>query len=162
MITFRVEGPFVIPVMKGAVGRLIDAGARSKFWDEYRHLAAEVGCYVFGIRAGQGIVPVYVGQAKCGFGQECLTDQKLMHYNTELARRRGTPVLFLVAKEGGSNGAIETCINHVEHLLIQFALERNPELENVQRVEWSIDGVFRSGPGRVSDAARLLRRTLGL
>src|SRR5438093_5649667 len=49
MITFRVEGPFVIPVMKGAVGRLIDAGARSKFWDEYRHLAAEVGCYVSGV-----------------------------------------------------------------------------------------------------------------
>lgn len=162
MITFRVEGPFEIPVMKGAMGRVIDKDARSRFWEQYATLGSEMGCYVFGIRAGKGILPVYVGQAKNTFAQECLADHKLTHYNAEIARRRGTPVLFFVARDGGTSGALETCLDHVEHFLIQVAVERNPELANVRRVEWSIQGVFRSDSGRTSDAARLLRRALGL
>lgn len=143
MITFRVEGPFKIPVMKGAAGRVIDKEARNLFWEQNANLGAELGCYVFGIRAGKGIVPVYVGQAKRTFAQECLADQKLMHYNTELARRHGTPVLFFVALDGGTSGALETCLDHVEHFLIQLAVERNPHLANVQKVEWSIQGSSR-------------------
>ena len=55
-----------------------------------------------------------------------------------------------------------TCLDHVEHFLIQMAAEKNPELSNVKRLEYRISGVFRTSLGPPSKAARELRRMLAI
>jgi len=118
-----------------------------------------VGCYIFGVRAGKGIVPLYAGQSKVTFKTECFTYHKLHRYGKALAKRRiGTPVMFFLVKEQGSSA----CIDDVEAFLIQNALVKNPDLANVHRKAWCITGVLRSGKGPPSRSARHLRRLLGL
>jgi hypothetical protein len=144
-------------------GKLIEKSAVEKFWcdDKKAHIADAVGCYVFGFRAGRGMVPAYVGQAKTGFRNECFDHHKLTHYNTALVKRKsGTPIMFFVCKEGGSTHEFEACIDRVENLLIQFALTRNHELTNVHIGDWCIQGVYRGG--RRSQSAKLFRQLMGM
>ena len=165
MLRFRIEGPFEIEPIHEAGGKLIQKTSVDKFWsdDGKSHLEEAVGCYVFGFRAGSGLVPVYVGQSKTGFKNECFQHHKLTHYNNALVkRRRGTPIMFFVVKDEGATSVFEACIGVVEHFLIQNALARNPGLENVQLSDWIIQGVYRSTPGGQSDSARLFRKFLGI
>jgi hypothetical protein len=164
MLSFRVEGPFEIEPIHEQGGKLIERSSVETFWNDAdkAHLADAVGCYVFGFRAGTGILPVYVGQSKTGFKHECFDHHKLTHYNTALVKKlKGTPIMFFVVKDEGSMCAFEACIDRVEHLLIQFALARNPDLANVHIADWSIHGVYRSSPGGVSKSAHLFRKCLG-
>ena len=146
-------------------GKLIEKSAVEKFWmDEKKSELAEcVGCYVFGFRAGKGIVPAYVGQAKTGFRNECFDHHKLTHYNTALVKRKsGTPIMFFVCKAEGSTHEFEACIDRVEYLLIQFALTRNSELTNVHIADWCIHGVYHSPPGGHSETAALFCKMMGM
>ena len=70
--------------------------------------------------------------------------------------------MFFVVKDEGPEGALGTCLDHVEHFLIQMAAEKNPDLSNVKRLEYRINGVFRTSLGPPSKAARELRRMLGI
>ena len=97
MLRFRVEGPFEIAPVHEANGRLVERTSIDKFWDDQdkADLANAVGCYVFGFRAGGGLLPVYVGQSKTGFRHECFEHHKLTHYNTAIARgSRARPSCF--------------------------------------------------------------------
>jgi hypothetical protein len=69
--------------------------------------------------------------------------------------------MFFVVKDEGSTHAFEACIDRVEHFLVQFALARNPDLENLQISDWSIQGVYRSPPGGMSTSAHLFKKFLG-
>ena len=162
MIHFRVEGPFVIEPLHGRHGRVIQKDVIEKFWEHNPALADEVGCYIFGFRAGPGLTPVYVGQSKTGFKHECFQPHKLMHYNEALAMRSGTPILIFVVKDTGPQATLETCLDQVEHYLIQLAVQHNPDLANVKKVEWSIPGVFHAGTGRPPASAMALRQILGI
>lgn len=162
MIRFRVEGPLVIAPLQGSHGRMIEKTAIAKFWEQNQELADEVGCYVFGMRTGGGLTPIYVGQSKTGFQHECFHYHKLAHYNEALITRSGTPIMFFVVKDSGPQSILETCLNQVEHYLIQLAVQHNPDLANVKKVEWSIPGVFHAGPGQPSASAKALRQILGL
>ena len=97
---YWVYGPFEIPRI--ADRSEVDGAGLSGFWKEVETrdvgLAMASGCYVFGIRAAKGATPWYVGQAKVSFRQECFTRHKLNHYNSVIAHRTGTPILFLVAR----------------------------------------------------------------
>ena len=148
---------------RGKGGRLIDRASADRFWGAYPELADCVGCYLFGVRASRGYVPIYVGQASTGFRNECFEATKLEHYNRAMNQRgRGTPVLFFVVKDEGPEGSLDSCLDHVEHFLIQMAAEKNAELSNVKRLEFRIQGVFRASMGPPSKAARELRRMLGI
>lgn len=161
MLLFRVAGPFEVHPTEYAAGRMIDKGSSDRFWAEHGDLASEVGCYVFGFRASHGLIPAYVGQSKTGFKHECFQHHKLTHYNSALLDRiAGTPIMFFVLRSEGSTGVLETCIDQLEHFLIQLAAKRNPELENVHRVDWAIQGVWRSRGGQPSQAALSLRKLL--
>jgi hypothetical protein len=160
--TFRAEGPFTIWRPQGRI--LIDESAM-RFWTDHPEFADEVGCYICAIRAGRGYVPIYVGQATVGFRKECFDHHKLDHYNKarDIRDKKGTPVLFLIVRESGAHGrTLGTCLTFIENFLIQLAADRNAALENVERVEWRIQGVFRSGEGQPSHSARHLQRLLGL
>ena len=78
-----------------------DKESLSSFWSlvESEHeegISGSIGCYIFSIRAGKGILPWYVGLAeKQSFRKECFTSHKLNHYNNAIAKRKGTPLLTL-------------------------------------------------------------------
>lgn len=162
MIRFRVEGPLEVKPLQGKHGRMIEKGGIETFWEENPDLADEVGCYIFGMRTGGGLTPIYVGQSKTGFKHECFQYHKLAHYNEALVTRNGTPIMFFVVKDAGPQSILETCLDQVEHYLIQLAVQHNPDLANVKRVEWSIPGVFHAGPGHPPASVMALRQILGL
>jgi hypothetical protein len=166
MTKFTVHGPFVIPMYKGPGGRTITARQGLEFFQSHKTLASAKGCYVFGMRAGGGITPVYVGKATKGFGKECFTSHKLQKYQQCLVDYgKGTPVLFFVVAPP-RRGALNTkCVTEIERFLIQTAVAANEDLLNVQgtaAAEWAIKGVLRSGVGRPSRAATLMRRMMDL
>jgi hypothetical protein len=97
--------------------------------------------YVFSIRAGRGIVPVYVGKATRRFRGEAFADHKRTHYSDALADYvRGTPVMFFVTWPEGRK-ARPGMITDVEDFLIQTGVARNPDLRNIRgrgEKKWSI------------------------
>jgi hypothetical protein len=72
----------------------------NEFWtqsDELRELGTERGCYVFAIRAGKGVTPIYVGKATKSFKQECFNPSNRHKFSNGMADYvKGTPVLYFV------------------------------------------------------------------
>jgi hypothetical protein len=161
-ITYTVHGPF--PIEHEA---LHDGKKSLKvFWDE---AAAEMqwcrGIYVFGIRAGKGITPYYVGKATKSFRQECFQPDKLHKYVSVLSTySAGTPVIFFLAREGV--GKIKASqVAEIESYLISVGWQKNPEIRNIQGVgepDWRIKGVVRGGKGKPGPAALGFRGMMGL
>lgn len=155
---FLVEGPYEIPYYQGKAGRVILDDNVKAFWKQHGTIAGQRGCYVFGIRAGKGYTPGYVGKATKSFKQESFSSHKLMRYQQFLADyQKGTPVMFFVlapAKKGAPNAKH---IGELEDFLIQIAIAANPDLLNVKgtrQEEWGIKGVIRSGLGKPSSSAK--------
>ena len=161
---FDISGPFKVPLYKGTAGRIVDRETVAGFWDHHRPLQNRHGCYVFGMRAGKGYTPIYVGKAAKSFKQECFTDHKLAHYNKALADYvRGTPVLFFVSLPRGRGRTNTRAIGKLEKYLITTAEIANPNLSNVQnraRDKWGIRGFLRSGKGKPSAAAKAFRQLM--
>jgi hypothetical protein len=161
LLMFDAVGPIKVPVVRARNGCYIEAGCRD-FWQANPGIANQKGCYVFGIRAGKGITPLYVGKTARCFERECFADHKVArHFNPALARKgRGTPVLFFVVprvRRGKPNGRI---IKDLESFLIQVASVKNPRLSNVQErkeARWGICGVLRGGQGKPNKAARAFK-----
>ena len=172
---FSIHGPYEIPKR----GRLIDRSKESlrDFWgrveDDSPGLAEGIGCYLFCMRAARGFKPMYVGMnAQQAFVGECFSPAKILIYQDAIAVRQGTPVLFLIARRtpqgkltkkspGKSNS-----LRLVETLLIGAALDKNPELANVQKAEFlrkiELPGLINT-PRRPSTLAeRELRKALSL
>lgn len=121
-----------------------DKESMSLFWmsvdAQLEHgLSGAIGCYIFSVRAGRGILPWYVGLAeKQSFRKECFTSHKLVHYNDVLANQRGTPMMTFVSKytPGGKllnpTGNEHRDIRFLERMLISNCLQRNPCVSNAR------------------------------
>jgi len=164
MTIFTVDGPRKVNFYQGSGGRSITDENVREFWAGNDDIAASRGCYVFGIRAGRGMTPAYVGKATRSFKQEIFQHHKLTRYQQVLADyRRGTPVLFFLiapTKRGAPNRAH---IGELEDFLIQTGQAANPHLMNIRGTkveEWGIGGVLRSGRGKPSKEARDFRRLM--
>jgi hypothetical protein len=125
---FAVDGPYDVPCYQGSGGRTITDENTQEFWKNNPHIAMERGCYVFGIRAGRGFTPAYVGKASKSFKQEVFSPHKLSRYQQFLADyRRGTPIMFFVVapkKRGAPNSSHMGTSNnsHSDHgVRISFA-----------------------------------------
>ena len=130
-LLLKIDGPHIVPRTPLPGGLVITKNDIARFWDELGDLADECGCYVFGIRAGRGIMPGYVGKAARRFRQEVFTSHKLVKYQTYMARtRKGTPVLFFAVAQRARGRINETAISHCELELINLAWRTNPDLEN--------------------------------
>jgi len=166
MPTYGVIGPIVIPTYEGKAAKVITADKIEMFWKVNPGLPAKRGCYVFGIRAGKGIRPFYVGRATKNFKREVFQPHKLAKYQQTLADyRKGTPVLFFVAAPGGKGAPNVSAVEEMEDYLIQTAVTRNPHLLNVKgtkREQFAIAGVLRSGVGKPSKSARSFRQCMGI
>ena len=161
---FDVYGPFDVPYYQGAAGRTITDDNVGEFWESYGDFAKNKGCYVFGIKAGRGYTPAYVGKATKTFKQEGFAAHKLAKYQQFLADyRKGTPILFLViapTKRGAPN---LTHIKELEEFLIQVALAANPDLLNIKGTEmeeWGIAGVLRGGQGKPAKDAKEFKKIM--
>lgn len=158
---FLVDGPREVPFYKGKGGRTITDDDVREFWERNAELGKRRGCYVFGIRAGKGFTPGYVGQATRSFKGEVFTHHKLTRYQQFLAdRAKGTPVLFflLAPKQPGATNASH--ITQLEDFLVQAGVAANPYLMNIRgtkQEDWGIAGVIRGGGGNASQDARDFR-----
>ena len=177
MRNYETFGPFVVPRKDGAAKRVLDRSndAINQFWKdvEGKHpgLSTARGCFLFGIRAGKGIKPWYIGQSTTGFKNECFQSHKLNHYRDVIDQTgKGTPVLSFVARcTNNLNFATSLPVREadfVEHYLIGLALWDNPNLKNVKNTSFyktvRLPGVLNSPKGQPSAGARLLQRTLGV
>ena len=152
---FVVKGQFDVPVHRNSSSKLV-AEDVSSFWENAKGVKGKIGCYVFAIRAGRGITPLYVGQTKKSFEKECFTDHKIKHYNYALAEyAKGTPIMFFVEyqkKKGKVNAAD---ISDLEDFLIQVGRKINPNLRNIKGAAeptWGIKGVIRGGKGKKNES----------
>lgn len=162
---FNVHGPFDVPLQPKVRSKMVSEDL-SPFWQQCSAMKTRVGCYVFGIRAGQGYTPLYVGKTTNSFENECFTDHKINHYNYGLGSYlKGTPVMFFVTyppKKGKTNASD---IKDLEDFLIQVGRTINPDLRNIKGVKaptWGIKGVIRGGKGKSNSAAVDFRRVFGL
>jgi hypothetical protein len=70
------------------------------FWNgdsKAAFLAEERGCYVFAIRSGGGMQPIYIGKATKSFRQETFNPaNKHKYHNGFSDYAKGTPLMFFV------------------------------------------------------------------
>ncbi len=174
-VEFEPFGPFPLP----RVGqRRIDASKRAEFWRriDARHdgLSKAVGCYVFAIIASKGALPWYVGKAtRRGFDREAWNRQRIGSYQKELrGRRRGTPVLYLLAKLSSRGRFAKPSkrnqpeIDLLERLILESALQRNRKFHDRRDTRHlqsiSMPGFINAKPGRPPRAAQRLADVLGM
>ncbi len=163
---FSVSGPYKVPTYRGNGGRTITDENVRQFWDKHEVFGASRGCYVFGIRAGRGLTPGYVGKATKSFRQETFAHHKLTRYQQFLIEyKRGTPVIFFVVapkKKGVPNG--KRIVQLESFLLFRlFHVAANHDLLNIRGTKaerWSIVGVIRSSQGKPSASAQLFKQIM--
>ena len=165
MSEFTVSGPYLVPLYKGKVGRIVRTEEGDNFFKTHPSLKARTGCYIFAMRSGGGITPAYVGKATKSFGQECFTSHKLGKCNEILADySRGSLVLFLFESAPGKRPPTYQ-IDLLENFLIQSALSVNDDLLNIKKTKqesWSIRGIIRSKGSKASKSAKAASSMLGL
>ena len=165
MTIFKIEGPFDVPILPKVASKMV-AEDLSSFWQQCHTLKGKVGCYVFAVRAGKGLTPLYVGKTTDCFEKECFTSTKINHYNYGLASySKGTPVMFFAVypvKKGKVNASDVT---DLEDFLIQVGRTVNPDLRNIiggKGSTWGIKGVIRGGQGKPNASEQAFRRVFGL
>ena len=177
MSYYYTFGPFPVPRKGGAGGKKVLDGSKAainRFWEGVEQtvsgLSAARGCYIFGVNAGRGVTPWYVGQSKTGFKNECFKDAKINHYHDVINDiSKGTPVLILLARYTQGNKVSKTIDPHevdfVEQYMIGLALNKNANLRNVKNTKFlrtlQIPGVLNNPLGKPNAGALLLRQALG-
>lgn len=166
-VVFEPHGPFVVPSRRGPP-RFIERADAAAFWSAggAEAFARRRGVYVLAVRAGRGIVPVYVGKATKTFAQEALVDRNLLSFNGALRGwRRARPIVLLVAQPHRRGRSAARAIAELEDFLIVLAAEVSPELRNVHGVggepPFVVRGVTDGRRGKPPAAACALRRAIG-
>ena len=166
MTMFSPEGPFEIPFYQGSGGRTITDDNIQEFWKKNGEYAERRGCYVFGMRAGSGLTPGYVGMATKSFKGEVFAPHKLSRYQQFLADyAKGTPVMFFVVAPRTRGALNVSHVKDLEKFLIELGVARNPDLLNVKgtkQAEWGITGVVRRPSGKPSASARHFKKLMGI
>ncbi|NSX02767.1 hypothetical protein [Cupriavidus gilardii] len=175
-LNFFPHTPIEIP--RSANGLIAaDTGSLADFWDDVDGKLGEstsggIGCYIFSVRAGKGVLPWYVGLAvKQSFRKECFAPHKLMHFNNVVAGRRGTPVLTLIPKYTPNGklvkptGSTHRDIVFLENLLISHCLTRNRDLCNKKDTkllrEMVVFGLLNTPQGKMHSSVADFRLLVG-
>jgi hypothetical protein len=165
-LILKIHGPIKVPFYTGKGGRTITDDNIEDFWESNPKFAHRKGCYVFGIRAGKGNTPGYVGKATKSFKQEVFTGHKLSRYHQFLVDyAKGTPVFFFLAapvKKGKPN---DKKISAIERYLISLGITANEDLLNerdTKALDWGIKGVVRGGKGKSTKGTQAFRLMMGI
>ena len=132
-----------------------------------QELASKRGCYVFAVRAGKGMTPIYVGKAtRSSFEKECFNPANRHKFSNGMADfKKGTPVLYFIRHPSQRGKINAKQIGEIENFLIQNAAVRNPNIQNLrgrQAPKWSIRGVLRSGQRRPTSAESDFKHLIGI
>jgi len=154
-----------------------DKESLTTFWSRVEKeledgLSGAIGCYIFSIRAGKGALPWYVGFAeKQSFRKECFASHKLVHYNNAIAKRKGTPLLTLVAKYTPKGKLINPTGNEhrdlqfLETILISNCLRRNADLYNIKDTkllrEMVVPGLLNTSKGKAAASVLDFKALIG-
>ena len=171
---FTIHGPFKL--WKNDNG-LVDHSREARKYlenemeNDETNLAEACGCYLFGVRAGKGIRPCYVGMAEGqAFISECFSQHKINIYNNAIANRNVSPVLFLVAKRTKGDKFVKPHKNQkslrlLENLLIGTCLEKNEKLANVMKTKllrtMKVPGYLNTPQGNPGKGAKIFRKAIG-
>lgn len=63
MTLYQVFGPYLIPTSQGKSAKMVHQRSLKAFWNDHQAVATRRGAYMFAMRAGRGITPLYVGKA---------------------------------------------------------------------------------------------------
>lgn len=165
-LIFEVSKPFKIKLPCKANSENCLECAKQFFTGEAEMYRGKIGCYIFSLRTGRGVMPYYVGKTKRSFEQEIFHLHKLSdHYLSVVERHKGTPMMTFVVCENRRGRKPDSIISDLEKYLIKWALERNPKLSNkkgLPKTRWIIKGVIGNGPGKPNKAARMFKELLGI
>ncbi len=165
-VKFEIAGPHEIPRTRKPGGWAIERDDIRAFWQSCFKLQDRAGCYIFGMRAGRGIMPYYVGKTAKGFGQEVFQPHKLVHYHRIMMNTsKGTPVFFFAVAEVARGRVNEQAIIACEQHLITLGVNTNPELANkrgTREPAFFIPHVTEPARGRKSGETMAFRRLMGL
>lgn len=136
-------------------------------------LSSAIGCYIFSVRAGRGILPWYVGLAeKQSFRKECFTNHKLVHYNHVLASQRGTPMMTFLPKYTpgqkllNPTGNEHRDIRFLERMLISNCLQRNSCVLNARDTkllrEMVVPGLLNTPKGMAYTSVSAFKALIGV
>jgi len=170
---FGIYGPYELPKQKHN-GLIDKKQAKSTLRNIRYNSSPELsgcGCYLFVVKAGTGIKPWYVGKAvKQPFEKECLKAHQLNIYNNVIAKRKGNPLLLLIAlktpkgKFAKPGSAHQKKIDFLETILIGAALKRNQSLMNVQKTSFLkkmvVPGFINSPQGQPTHAEKSFKDIL--
>lgn len=167
IVDFSVHGPFEVPV--DSLRSIHEEKVRKEFWEANEELSGTKGCYVFALRSGRGIKPLYVGRTtRASFRRECFNDKNQNDLNRAMRNTRGTLLLFLIKYEKSGRGADNrSAIEALETQLIGEAAKKNVSILNTHGARPKsvprIKGVLNSQErGRPTKAAQDFKRMLDL
>ena len=164
---FIVSEPLELPLIQEKAGRRLDTKKAKAIFAKHPKFTDAQGCYVFGFRAARGYKPIYVGKTTGQtLGSESLSDGTVRKINTALLKtRRATLVVAFVIPETQPGACPQKAIGEIECVLIQYAYQKNPEIENENgfyRCGWFIDGVLNRNQGHPSLASQSFRKLVGI
>ncbi len=164
---FFISKPLKIPTSRGGKKKVKYISSPAEiFWSQYTDYEDYMGCYVFGIRAGKGVTPYYVGKATKSFKQEIFTSGKLIKYNKALIEATvGTPVMFLIIYPSKKGKVNKPHIEQLEKYLIQLGISKNRDLANIQGIKqprWGVKNIVRSGQGNHSKDEKTFKIMMGI
>lgn len=174
-MNFDVVGPFVLS-RHGAKQIITDQSLKElgpELEAEEPGLSDACGCYVFGVRAGRGMTPYYVGQAcKRSILKEALNPSNREKYNKVISESKGNPIIFFIPmrtprgklrKRSKGDGGIPA-LDFLESWFISMAIEKNPDLINIKETKFlrslHVTGVFNPKHGEATADSTALRKTL--
>ena len=145
---FKVHGPFTIHLKKRGRGYTLTYADFWKSDHERKTLSEKKGIYIFGIRAGKGMTPIYVGRAtRTHFKTECFNPSNQKKYRNGIRKyKKCTPVLLLVIHPKQKGRLNRAAIDQIETFFVQLCAEKNEKLQNLKKrrvPKWGIEGVIR-------------------
>ena len=173
---FYVYGPFKM-IRNSETGLIAhDATSKKRFWESVEEqeegLSSACGCFVFAMSAGGGKRPWYVGKAeRQNFRKECFQPHKINNYNSVVAKQKGKPYLYFIAKVTRSGSQFSKpkqskSVDKLESMITGLALSRNKELLNLNGTkhmrELIVHGIINAQQGNPGNASLDLKKTLGM
>ena len=135
MTSFNVHGWFEIDYEKRKGGRTL---VFENFWSEgskARYLEDECGCYVFAVKTGRGLEPIYVGKATKTFKQETFNPANKHKYHDGFSEyAKGLPLMFFVVHPDQRGKTNEKQIEKIEVAELDTG-KRDLKLERIRPLE---------------------------
>lgn len=161
---YETLGPIEIPreALKGPASEM--ASAREAVFAGDANLGARHGVFFYCLQTARGTAPVFMGTATRGFARDVFRADSVKAYLGALkGYSRVKAVLIFIARPAVRGRVPEAEIASVAKTLYAMASNQTKELRVLgeEPPEWSIKGVLRSGPGRLSRGAMEMRRILG-